>query len=1547
MAGSDANQVLVGGKLQTNDETNKPLSDLEQTDVSFRASDSQCFTAQTSEPVSDKPHEEAVSEPQLEAERPRTAVTIYSEQTDFDHTEDGILLADIHQRYDDGGSAAARVLGPLKEPTMLFSRPKVPEADSFSSIFSFAKASWQQFELNGASKRPIAQSDNAVTEDATSQAGGATNRSHQIVTVPMEEKIMSKKNFHRCDAIDETAPARICGIEVADQHPVSSPAALLEQQQKHQIADIIEHMDNPDTLVPSFEQDQEAFNSPYERIDPIKEASPRRMQLHPDLQAATFGHKPGDVAHGQRDNLLPASSPPPPPETPAPALPAERSVRSSHQHGRHTSRMSKPKSKAKHKTSQPDAEEALSDCSVSDTNDYVQILSYKINQHRQSAFAKFEAKIDMLQRELQHMTATKDAMQQEFDAVQQQNNSLCVEVEQQKNKICAYESKISRFKTFVDGLGNDVDALKRDATANRRKHDRVFQQSKDQMDEQTALFGQLSACAEKAYELKTEAMKICQESQTELQIASLRIETLESQLSERLGLLAEERDRRAQLERQLTSTGSDEKILHAIKRHNDVVIDKLFEIHATVEQAGNADTVSEKICEAMTAIQALKSASADEIVSIKATVEDLSNSITLMLDQNDINHTNNPRDYVALESRLIDVVDRLRSDLSEREKSIEQMATDRQNIATLRDQLQAKDTSVRDLSFQVTDLRTREAELVERNASLKAEVDKLHECSKTADDSRGQIDDLRAELASKTNALEAVQTENVSKAEELRTQVTANSTLQEELQSVQLNLKEVQTQNLAFDAERVQLESKFRGEFKKLQKELSEHAETTYRKEKMKVDNLVQKLAQENSALEKEVHMLRRELEAVTTDREKINKEQSNSEAESNGGSNELQRQLEISKEETAALEKALQHALQRADSIEQQNKHQSSQLAAEKAKHEESVGENIAIAAQVEDLQRAVKMANSANAAAKSKFDQYRGESNLTLQDLQAQLDEAKNKLKKNEQGFEQYVMMRDAAAADAAAKSARQLSALQDNLVEEQRRFHEQEAKHNEFLTEFEKYTKKTEDSHDRAMNEANCNVRDTKTQLDKALMENAGLKAEVQRLSALNILHDAAHLHHPELSQTFTLESSISPVHASKPSITPTTSNKENEPPKMKRKGDRLTSAFAENEPIPVPQILRPDSNQSNKSLRDLMVGDSQFSAFMLSPGPPQPPQTDSQGSHSNVDRSVHANASLENEEMLDTGLIASKRIPRTIEETPFDDKLPSFAAFNKSIMSSQVDKSEIPSSVLSVRSLQGFSGKYCDNIGSATDGTLNHQRSINIVPGSQHFGDSDVTQGFLDTQQADRAPQDSLVPSQVEADKYTYRKSFPNPNSASKRVHHDLDDRQSLKSHQSSRGSVHTPRARGESQQGGGTSRHSSSPDFIYATGTRKNNTYQTPAGSGGGTHRVAWTSSTSIADPRLSRREPPSLKRKAEDHVIEGYEHVRSKQAGIAPQSGPTGTSRYALRGSDRHSIKDLPSSSNLSSRKERETSRMRTSGNLASRSLRSSRKLSKRESLVG
>lgn len=1547
MADSDANQVSEGGNTRANDEksqfaTSFEATGFEQSDPSMRAREQQSFQEQPSLLKSCQPRDATVPEAQLETGKPRTDGSMYRDQTDLDHTEDGIFSVDMHQRHDDDGCTKVRGLNLLKEPTKVFSRPKITALESSNSIFSFEKASLQQFDLAGACRRTASQSENEFATGSTSSLAGAnTNRSPQNTTELAGEKLMNKSCPSERDTVDGSVPGRARGIEDEVQLVGSPSACFLEPRQKHPIPHMIENMSVRDKIVQSFETGQEAVFLPLEldHVDPIPEASSQCMQLHHDLQSVPFGHELGNVVPDQRNY-----SPPPPPQSSAPSLPVERGVRTSRQHKKATSRIYKQKSKAKHKGLQEEAKELSSDCSGSDTNDYVQILSYKINQHRQSAFAKFEAKINTLQRELQHMRATKDSMQHEVDAVQQQNNNLSVEVERQKNKILAYESKITRFKTFVDGLGNDVNALKKDATINRRNQDCMSQQSKDQKEEQSALLGQLSACAEKAFELKAEAMKICRESQTELQIAGLRIESLESQLSERLGLLAEERDRRAQLERQLANVGLDEKVLRAIKTHSDRVLDKLFEIHATIEQARNADTVSEKVCEAMAAIQALKSANSNDIASIKATVDTLSDSITSTIHNDIVNHKENSCDYDALESRLIEVVDKLRSDLGKHEELIEQITSHRQSMATLRDQLQVKDTNIRDLSLQITDLRAREAELTERNASLRVEIDYLHGCSKATDNYQRQVDEMKAELVSKSNILEAVKNENSVKTEELRVQMAKTLSLQEELRLSQQHLKEVQTQNSAFDAERSQLESKFREEFEKLQKELSEYSQMTCRKEKMKVDNLVQKLTHEKGTLEKEVKMLREELEALTVDREKMRKQESNSEVEHRQVSDDLQRQLQASKEETAASEKALQHALQHAASIEQQNKILSSQLAVERAEHEESIEENKKIAAQVEDLQRAVKEANSTSAAAESKLDKFCSDSNIALQDLRGQVDEANMKLKESEEGFKQYVMMRDEAAADAAAKFARQLSALQDNLVEEQRRFHEQEAKHNEFLTEFEKYTKNTEESHDRAINEVIYNMRDAKSQRDQALTENADLKAELQRLLTQNS-QDAARLQNRDPGQTLTVESTFSPIHAKKPSITPTTSNKENEPPKMKRKGDRLTNAFSENEPIPAPQILRPDSNHSSKSLRDLIAGDSHCSNFTLPSLSPQPLQADHQGCHTSVINNTRADVSLENEEMLDGGLVGLKQLPRVVEETQFDDKLPSFADFNNRIMSSQ-EKSQTPSSVHSMQFLQGFPDKNRDNTGSAADITLNKQELIDEIPGSQHFVDSGANNGSSDMQQARRVQQGSVIPNNPEADKYTYRKSFPNPNSASKRVHHDADDKQSLRSRHSSRGSIHTPKVCNESKRGGSASSHSSSPDFIYGIGTRKNNTYQAPAGSGGvGTHRVPKTSSISVADPRLRKGDPTSLKRKADGYVIESYENVRSKRTRIPPQGGSTGTSRYALRGSEQLSIKDLPSSSSLYSRKERDASRMRTSGGQASRSIRSSRKLSKSKPL--
>lgn len=268
-----------------------------------------------------------------------------------------------------------------------------------------------------------------------------------------------------------------------------------------------------------------------------------------------------------------------------------------------------------------------SDHSGSDVDDYLKIYAYKCQQSRRAASRKWAAEREAMQIHLQNTLDAKQALQEELESIHQQKMVLAAAAQQQQDKVHAYEAKVNRFKTFVDGLGNDVNSLKKEASATRRKGEQLNSEVELCRAEHSALFEQLSACAQKSAQLKDQALRACQEAQSDVQAAHLRNDYLEQQLSERIGLLAEERDRRAQLERQLANAASsDEAILRAIKTSNNIVLDKLFEIHAVVDDVERGKKAAELLEKTIADIQALASqqtTNANGIASVKSTVESL------------------------------------------------------------------------------------------------------------------------------------------------------------------------------------------------------------------------------------------------------------------------------------------------------------------------------------------------------------------------------------------------------------------------------------------------------------------------------------------------------------------------------------------------------------------------------------------------------------------------------------------------------------------------------------------------------------------------------------------------------------------------------------------------------------------------------------------------------------------------------------------------------------------------------------------------------------
>ena len=161
----------------------------------------------------------------------------------------------------------------------------------------------------------------------------------------------------------------------------------------------------------------------------------------------------------------------------------------------------------------------------------------------------------------------------------------------------------------------------------RRKGEQLAREGEECKAEQAALFEQLSSCVSESARLKNDALKAGQQAQYDLQAAILRNEYLEQQLGERIGLLAEERDRRAHLERQLVIVATSDEAVHlALKTNNDGVLIKLSGIHATLEALGSDKEPAKLAVKTLATIQALNaqhSSNADDLSSIRDMVESI------------------------------------------------------------------------------------------------------------------------------------------------------------------------------------------------------------------------------------------------------------------------------------------------------------------------------------------------------------------------------------------------------------------------------------------------------------------------------------------------------------------------------------------------------------------------------------------------------------------------------------------------------------------------------------------------------------------------------------------------------------------------------------------------------------------------------------------------------------------------------------------------------------------------------------------------------------
>ncbi|KAK1070425.1 hypothetical protein LTR74_004103 [Friedmanniomyces endolithicus] len=1163
-------------------------------------------------------------------------------------------------------------------------------------------------------------------------------------------------------------------------------------------------------------------------------------------------------------------------------------------------------------------------------NEAHQVLE-KVQQKHEMLISKSETERAALNAELQQISEAKQQLQATLDTVQQQNGDLSAVIEQQRGKVAAYEVKLYKFKTFVDGLGNDVSTLKKEAGVTRRKGEQLTREGEECKAEQAALFEQLSSCASESARLKNDALKAGQQAQYDLQAAILRNEYLEQQLGERIGLLAEERDRRAHLERQLVTVATSDEAVHlALKTNNDGVLIKLSGIHATLDALGSDKEPAKLAVKTLAAIQALNaqhSSNADDLSSIRDMVD-----IAILAQDADLIRDNEQSAQLSLQSTLAVAFKELKNDLDRREQLVQQDAAHREVVSGLQDKIGASNLRINELQAKLVSAEHRESSLRGAIVELQTKIGTLQRNPAPGANGLSSLGELRAEVSAKITELESAKVELAAKTAEIRALSEVNARLEAQSQSLQQKLEETKTQLVDVDVLRGNLEFNFEAELKEHRKQLQEHSDRNIADHIMKVDNKLRLAATQKTSVC---------VAAGKAKIEELRKHGAELAERRDGELDQVKQQAQEWKHRSETSQRQLD-TMQAAHGTKESSKKEYdavfAELVLEKNRHHQASAEREISAKHMEELQQDLQSAQSE----KAMLERSQAESAVALEETRRKLAESEAALLRSKSSVQRLEEERTSDVAAVESKAESQIEALQQLVTEASAEAQRQKDEGLRFRAEVEETWRNDEARHDQDLVAANSRATEAEAQQKETLSEIERLRKELESVVARHAEEQLRSLQRPSHGETAIRV----PLAAS--GITPTTSNKENEPPKPRKKVDRNTQTVIESGRVPVPEILRrPDSKAK--------------SAEHATPGPGV---EEVQLKDSSATRMPARIVSDLTDDMLDRASTAyGHHVTQVVEETQFDDKLPSFAALNNRALLHAL----VPKPASAVSSLPSISNGLDHSSGSVN--VDHHETPSQLRVEDLHsfavYEDEQRSQATKISHAAQDQTHDSLRWPEAEKEKHFSRKSYPVPNSASKMVHHDGERESYRKRSNIVLLSDQRPAApRSESRASSGTSRrtprmepHSSTPDFVdNVASARRMSTYQVPSATAVSRRHSSNTGGL-VADPRLAQRiAPPAAKRKAPPAIAEGYESERKKRKATEPETlhRSTDSSRYSLRGAAQPSIRDLPSLEgpasgsrtnnyvNSNSQVQTQTkSRMRKLGGGASRGVRGAKKISK------
>ncbi|KAI7110454.1 hypothetical protein KC339_g139 [Hortaea werneckii] len=1072
--------------------------------------------------------------------------------------------------------------------------------------------------------------------------------------------------------------------------------------------------------------------------------------------------------------------------------------------------------------------------SASDIEDYFQVFGYKMHVKKQEAARKHAAERDALLAELQHEAEAKSALQEELRSARADRTLLITSVEQQKTRVRTLEHKVSRFRTFVDGLGNDMDALKKESGATRRRSERLIQEGEERKAEQHFLLEQLSDCAEKSAQLQSSALKACQETHAELKMAQQQNNYLEQQLNEKVGLLAEERDRRAQQDaRSVSDAGSNQAVLSALEANQESLLEQLYLLRTLIEDAQNdkrSIDLVEKVLAAVQALTSQHSANADDLLSIASFQVPASKG-----------KSSGQPGVDSLRDHLDEAFQRITDHFDLRKELAEHAAGNEERTIVLQERLKDIDMRLRERDLQKAADETSKEQLRDQIHRLQTRIESMQENHLSTATSDRDFIKARDELEAKSRALDAANDKLLSIQQELRTLRETNDDLQEQKRSLLNGVAEAERRVATADAEKRSVEIKYKDDAEKLRTDASNHLQNALSKYKMQSENSLRTLTSQRDEATQKIKHLQGEVETSRASLVQFQQESIERTAEHSRHLRLMEEQAETSQHEIESLRTRVAKQHEQTDDDEAVKHHisqLSEQLDLAKTKQRAALEQQGVLAAKVESIQHDLMQTQCAKEEAEKRALQLSGEKSSQLRQLQNRVEELENDLEDAKTDLQhQRKIFQDKSASEKLSHEG-SVKALQLNVQETQ----VDNEHYKERLVHAQAELEKVERMHnDRTVAQRNANDLDSQATTSETLADHQHLRPELIRLKQ-PFSQDSG------LSQSPSVHPPIGVV-ITKDGITPRATDKEDQPPRPRKKVDRSTNTITDAGSLPVPELLRRPGVSRFHLCSDRTLGHLVSMVNVLS----QPPdlrvtKCSTEHRQQRIYRcspsSMPATVSLKPNQQNRGHL---QWMPHPVKIPHFQQMLfPTYTAHRALALTLLMTlRQSIQESLPSMKILSnriGAEGRRVQGLAECCGITL-LRHGDNGKPGSAS---------------EDLEPKDKLLVPGRSASKFS--KVEARIESA---VYHPKSQR--------------TPT---------GNSAKSSSPDYVAETGVRTQMTYRLESGPGSTKHGVYRSESKLPVDPRLVGRETRQVtKRKTSGSLLEGYESERKKRK--TQESAPT------------------------------------------------------------